>query len=65
MFVLDDNTSVTISFSSLEIQQLPDLKFFGPKKMTMHYEEVVSKNYENWNNNNSNYIEELFKLLGV
>lgn len=61
--VLDRNLSMVITFNPNDIRHLPQIKFLGPHNAVKKYNEVVSRNFLNWNPN-EDVLSELVKLLG-
>lgn len=60
---LRDNVSVTITYSSLDVTNMPTLRFLGPQRLVNVYEEKLNSNFGNWDCSNEP-LQELMKLLG-
>lgn len=63
IFFLEPNVSVTITFNSLNISEVPDLRFFGQRERVSYFEQMACTNCLEWNSE-GNFLEELSKLLG-
>lgn len=52
-----------ITFNPVDIRDLPQIKFLGPHNIVKKYNEIVNRNFLNWNPN-EDILSELLKLLG-